>query len=417
MRDSKFKPISRRKFISLSVSLLLSASNLLASAPRVISLRPHNVKRSRKLVIVQMSGGNDGLNTVVPYSAGRYYELRPNISIKPKDTIPLTSALGLHPNLTALKELYEKDKLAIALGVGYPRGAQTHFRSTEIWQTAEPHAIAIKSWIGRYLERVYAKEENTANCHYRAINVEPMFPRSLSAQGVLPSPQLSNCEFNHAHRDCNPCNRQKQIELFNQLYLSFDIERPSNILQRELGWDTRQASCHYPKIEDDSRSFVRYPDSGFGRGMRLIAQMIAARVQATIYSISFGGFDTHRNQLTTHGALLKQCMDALSAFQTDLERQHLDEDVIVMVFSEFGRRPNENTMGGTEHGTAGPVFLIGSAIQGGLYGEYPSLTKLDDDQLKYSIDFRSIYATILDHWFQVDSEHILAGRYENLAFI
>jgi uncharacterized protein (DUF1501 family) len=362
-----------------------------------------------------MSGGNDGLNTVVPYGSRHYYELRANISIKPNDAIPITSALGLHPELTALKELYEKGKLAIALGVGYPHGAQTHLRSTEIWQTGEPYATAAKSWIGRYLAHVHRKEENTANCPQRAISIEPMFPRSLSAQDVLPYPNLFNCEFERNHHDYYPFYRQRQIELFNQLYGSFDIERPSNILERELGWDARQASCHY--LKKTAEGAVHYPDSGFGRGMRLIAQMIAARVQATIYSVSFGGFDTHRNQLTTHGALLKQCAQALSAFQTDLEHRHLDEDVIVMVFSEFGRRPCENSMGGTEHGTAGPVFLIGSAIEGGLYGEYPSLTKLDDGQLKYNIDFRSIYATILDRWLQADSEHILAGRYENLAFV
>jgi uncharacterized protein (DUF1501 family) len=409
--------ISRRKFITNSVGILFSSSQLFAIAARAASFEPRKVGSSKILVVIQMAGGNDGLNTVIPYGAGQYYQMRPNLGIKPNEVLHLTDTVGLHPSMSELNELYKSGKLAIALGVGYPNPNRSHFRSIEIWQTGEPEKISNTGWIGRYLDCSCTSAQSASRQLFPAINVDPMLPKSLSADRVV-VPSVSDVNQFKFNTDVHyQVDRQKQIEAFNRIYSSFEIDRPSAQLLKDIGLDAMQASDYLLKVVKNYKSNVQYPDNGFGRSMKFIAQMITAGVDARVYNLSLGGFDTHANQLRTQAGLLKQFSDSLSAFQKDLEVHGVDQDVIVMAFSEFGRRVQENNGRGTDHGTAEPMFVMGSQVKGGLYGDYPSLTDLDSGDLKYGIDFRRVYATLIDRWLGADSCEVLGATYEHLKFV
>lgn len=409
--------ISRRKFITNGVGVLLSSSQLFSLAARAASFEPRKIGASKILVVIQMAGGNDGLNTVIPYGFGQYYQLRPNLAIKPNEVLPLTGTVGLHPGMTGLNDLYKDGKLAIALGVGYPNPNRSHFRSIEIWQTGEPEKISNTGWIGRYLDESSQAGGSPSKRLFPAINVDPMLPKSLSADRVI-VPSVSDVNQFKFNTDVHyQLDRQKQIEAFNRIYSSFEIDRPSARLLQEVGLDAMQASDYLLKVVKNYKSDVTYPDNGFGRSMKFIAQMITAGVDARVYNLSLGGFDTHANQLRTQAGLLKQFSDSLCAFQKDLEHHGVDQDVMLIAFTEFGRRVAENNGRGTDHGTAEPVFIMGSKVKGGLYGDYPSLTNLDSGDLKFAIDFRHIYSTCIDRWLGADSRQILGARFDNLEFV
>jgi uncharacterized protein (DUF1501 family) len=409
--------VSRRKFISYSAGLILSSSHLFSLAARAATFAERKIGSSKILVVLQMSGGNDGLNTVIPYGFSQYYQLRPNIAIKPDNVLPLTGTIGLHPNMTALKDLYQSGKLAIILGVGYPNPNRSHFRSMDIWQTAEPERIADTGWIGRYLDLSASKDSSVSNRLFPAINVDSVLPKSLFAQNVV-VPSIANINQFRFTADAHyQIDRQSQIDAFNKIYADFELDHPNCQLLKEVGIDAMQASDYLASVVKNYKSDVSYPDSGLARSLKFIAQMITAGVDCRVYNVTLGGFDTHAGQNRTQDMLLKQVSDALAAFQRDLEHHQADNDVIVLAFSEFGRRVGENYGRGTDHGTAEPVFLLGSGVRGGLYGTYPSLASLDNGDLIFGIDFRNIYATLADRWLKADSQEILGNRFEHIAFI
>jgi uncharacterized protein (DUF1501 family) len=409
--------ITRRKFLGGGVGMLLGSSQLFSIAARAATFEPRKPGSSKILVIVQMAGGNDGINTVIPYGLGKYYDLRPNLGIKPHDVLPLTGSVGLHPNMTGLRDVYKSGKLAVGLGVGYPNPNRSHFRSIEIWQTAEPEKVSNTGWLGRYLDASASRNDTASKRLFPAINVDPMLPKSLASDHVM-VPSVSDVNQFKFNTDAHyQLDRQRQIEAFNSIYSSFDIDRPSSHLLKEVGLDAMQASDYLLKVTKNYKSDVKYPDNGFGRSMKFISQMITAGVDARVYNVSLGGFDTHANQLRVQGNLLKQFSDTMAAFQKDLEHHSVDQDVVVMAFSEFGRRVAENNGRGTDHGTAEPVFIMGSAVKGGLYGDYPSLTDLDSGDLKFTIDFRNVYATLIDKWLGADSNAVLGARYEPIGFL
>jgi uncharacterized protein (DUF1501 family) len=212
-------------------------------------------------------------------------------------------------------------------------------------------------------------------------------------------------------------DRKYQLSVFNDVYSKFDGTRPSIDLLKKVGLDSVEAADYLLKVVQNYKSDVVYPDNGFGKGMKFISQMITAGVKSQIYNISLGGFDTHAGQKGAQANLLKQLSDGITAFYKDLEAHHVGDDVMVMTFSEFGRRVAENGGRGTDHGTAEPMFIVGSGIKGGLYGDYPSLTNLDNGDLKFGVDFRTVYSTVLDRWLGADSRQILGAHYENLRFV
>jgi uncharacterized protein (DUF1501 family) len=242
-------------------------------------------------------------------------------------------------------------------------------------------------------------------------------PKTLSAQKtVVPSVYDIN-QFKFTTDAHYQQDHKCQVDAFNRLYADFQSNRPEMGLVKDIGMDAIKASDYLFAAVKGYKGTVNYPDSGFARSLKFISQMICAGVSARVYNVSLGGFDTHSNQVNKQQRLLQQLSEGVAAFQRDLEVHGLDKDVMVMTFSEFGRRVAQNNGNGTDHGTAAPQFVIGSCVRGGIYGDYPSLTDLDAGDLKFRVDFRNLYATVLDRWLRADSRQILGAHYDDLAFV
>lgn len=409
--------ISRRKFIKSGLGLMsmyMSAPHMLMMSAQAAEYSPRVAGKSKILVVVQLGGGNDGLNTIVPYSMPQYYGARPVIGIKADKVLQLNQEVGFNPSMDALHGLFKDGKVAVVQGVGYPTPSRSHFRSIEIWQTAQPDKIIETGWLGRYLD--YHDAGRSDNL-FSAVNVEPTLPKTLQASKVL-VPSVSNVfDFRFRTDPQFSADRDNQIKTFNQIYSSWDLQRPNAQLLQNAGVEANKASDYLQKIVRNYKGDVKYPDGHFGDGLKFIAQMISGGVNSQVYTVNLDGFDTHTNQLGVQNRLLKQFSDGVSAFYKDMVGHGLQDDVVIFAFSEFGRRVAENNGRGTDHGTAEPCFIIGSGIKGAVYGDHPSLTDLDSGDLKYKIDFRNVYATLLDRWLQADSRQVLGQQFDMLPFV
>lgn len=411
--------VSRRKFLASSAGAfgaLLCGSQLMGLLAQQAQAAPRIAGASRILILIQMSGGNDGLNSVIPFADPAYSKLRPVIGIKPDAVLKLNDKLGLNPNMSAYDELFKSGNLAIIQGVGYPNPNRSHFRSIEIWQTAEPKKIEDTGWLGRYLDLSNPSKAKLDNI-FPAINVDPILPKTLSAEKtVVPSiSDIANFTFKADPR--YEADRQARLTTFNAIYQKYSLDRPYIDELRKIGIDTTEASDHIAKLVVNYKDASKYPNNGFGRGMKFISQLIIGGVNCRIYNISLNGFDTHTNQVNSQANLFKTLTGGINALHSDLRNHGLDKDVLIMTFSEFGRRAAENGGRGTDHGAAAPLFLIGSQVKGGIVGEHPSLTELEDGDLKYKIDFRSVYATVLEHWLGADSKAILGDKFDLLDLV
>lgn len=408
--------VSRRHFLkSLGLAgLWLSHSELLALAAQATTTK--RLIGNKVLVVVQLSGGNDGLNTVVPYGLGAYYDKRPQIGIKANEVLHLNGQVGLHPDMAGMANLFKQGKLAIIQGVGYPNANRSHFRSIEIWQTASPDKIRATGWLGRYLDQASLKSDFGNNL-LAAVNVDPVLPKTLSANKVI-VPSVANVnDFRFKVDPDYPQDRKAQLSAFEDIYGSFTLRRPYVDLLRKVGLEANKASDYLLSVTKNYKSAQTYPENDFAHGLQFISQMIAGGVNSRIYNISLNGFDTHVNQARTQSRLLKQLSEGLACFQADLQGHGVADDVLVLVFSEFGRRVGENNGRGTDHGTAEPLFVLGNSVHGGIYGDHPSLSSLDNGDLRHKIDFRSIYATVLDRWLKADSSAVLGNRFDQINFV
>ncbi len=391
----------------------LYGPDLLGMLAQQAQAAPRAVGASKILIIVQMSGGNDGLNTVIPYTDPAYLKIRPTIGIKPDVVLKLDDKVALNPNMTPFQDLFKAGKLAIVQGVGYPNPNRSHFRSIEIWQTAEPKKVKDTGWIGRYLDLASTGKAKVENI-FPAINVDPILPKTLSAQKVV-VPSISDVKnFTFKADPRYEADRTAQLTTFNNIYQKYPSNRPYVEELRKVGLDTTEASDSIAKMVANYKDGAKYPNNGFGKGLQFIAQLIIGGVNCSIYNISMGGYDTHTNEQNAHQNLFKTLTQGIEALQKDLEAHGLDKDVAIMTFSEFGRRVGENGGRGTDHGAAAPMFIIGSGVKGGIIGDQPSLTDLDDGDLRYKTDFRTVYATILDRWLNADSKAVLGDKYDNL---
>jgi uncharacterized protein (DUF1501 family) len=369
-----------------------------------------DVPDDRILVVVQLTGGNDGLNTVIPYSNSSYLTNRPNIGVADSQVIQLTDSIGLNPAMTGMKQLWDNKQLAIVQGVGYPNPNRSHFRSMEIWQTAEPDTMGTEGWIGRYLDAIRDGRASPLT----GINIgTEADPALSSAHAAVPTIQgLANFGVIYPSTPDGDARsavlRQLQTAASGTPYGAFFQQTGTELY--ESADKIRIATAGY-------HSTVTYGTDGFGKGMQEIATLISADMGTKVYYISFNGFDTHTNQVKRQPLLLGQLADGLNSFMQDMAAQGKQDKVMVMCFSEFGRRVHENAGGGTDHGTASEMFIVGSGVQSGLYGAYPSLTDLDQGDLKFNTDFRSVYATVLDRWMGADSERVLGGQFGNLTFV
>lgn len=351
----------------------------------------------RLLVLVELKGGNDGLNTVVPYADANYYRLRPRLGIARDRVLPLDGTTGLHPSLKTFLPLWERQELAIVQGVGYPKPNLSHFRSIEIWDTAaDSDAYLDRGWLSQVFES------------------NPP-PRAFAADGVVVgSPDLgplagggtrvvalTNTEqfLRQAQRMEAPTGASRNPALAHLLKVEGDIHQAANSLKNDYQFGTT------------------FPKNLFGNNLRTAAQVAAANSRVAVIKVAHNGFDTHSNQLNVHARLLTELAEGLVAFKAALQEINKWDSTLIMTYAEFGRRPQENGSGGTDHGTAAPHFVLGGRVQGGLYGERPSLTHLDGGNLHHAVDFRQLYATAVEKWWGLSAAGLFGGRYRPLDLV
>ena len=390
---------SRRQF--LQQSAVVSFSPLL---PLFLSrsVRATDVKPGgRTLVVVQLDGGNDGLNTIIPFGDENYARFRKELRIKPDEVLKLDDAVGLHPAMKSAAQLFEKGRLTIVQGVGYPNPNRSHFESMSIWHHARLKGDEHDSigWLGRAADAAKQRDSSAVDSVFIGSAALPVALRGRRANAVSLENEsdLKLAAEVTAGGGAPPASQDVAAFVQRTVDQSFDAARRFGQSQ------AAQAGA------SDS-----YPASKLGQKFRLISRLLKLGGGARIYYASQPGYDTHAVQGFQHSRLLSEFSNALKAFLDDLQAAKLEDQVVVLAFSEFGRRAEENGSAGTDHGCAGPVFLAGAPVRGGLVGPHPSLTDLDEGDLKMSIDFRRVYATVLDHWLNVPSGDILAEMFEPL---
>ena len=369
------------------------------------------------LVVIEMSGGNDGLNTVVPYKDASYKTLRPGIGVSSRDVKAISANLGVHPKMEALSKMFEQGRVAVINGVGYPSPNRSHFDSMDIWQTGNPtRDISHRSgWLARYFD---------ADGHLKG---KPM--AGVVVGGAMPLAFTGDVAAASVFTDQNNyfgvgggSDRDLQNQMLQELYAQGTVAGSNADFSQKIGNDAYANSQEFKRALNayDTRAgkqaeYPRY--NGFANGLQTIAKLVTGGVKTRVYYLSLGGFDTHANQPYNHGQLLRLLADSVSAFYEDLKMQGRDKDVCVMTFSEFGRRAKENASSGTDHGAASVMFVVGGGVKGGIYGDYPSLTDLDDGDLKFHTDFRQVYATLLDKWLASPSQTVLNSQFSHLDFL
>jgi uncharacterized protein (DUF1501 family) len=381
------------------------------------------------LVVLQMAGGNDGLNTVVPFSNDYYRRARPRLALPESKLLRLNDDIALHANLVGFKDLFDAGQLGIVQGAGYPNPNRSHFRSTEIWQTAsDSDRFDQYGWLGRYFDNACAGCDPTVG-----VSVGRQMPQAFTAKepkGVsLDNPQ--NYRFIPGR---GKAEEVKETELaFRKLNGSDDNSGATigalagaaqhsgsalDFLER-TALEAQVSSDKIRSIANRVQTTGDYPASPLGNSLKLVAKLIGGGLPSRVYYASQGGYDTHTNQLATQDRLLKDLGDSVKAFVGEMKTQGNLSRVLVMTFSEFGRRVAENASGGTDHGAAAPMFIVGEKIKAGLLGRYPSLapTDLFQGDLKYTVDFRTVYATVLERWLKTKSLTVLGKKYDVLDFV
>ncbi len=385
----------------------------------LLSSQP-GVADERILVVVQLGGGNDGLNTVIPYGDPEYFRARPQLGLRaPNSPAGPTTALhldenaglGLHPSLTGFKSLYDAGQLSIVQGVGYPNPNRSHFTSMDVWQTGRLDAKG-NGWIGRYFDNAC----NGTPISEGAISVGRTAPLAMQGDVQKPISFENPALFRWLGEDLHESMKAPYdaINRAGALPNAGDDTQKSFLMRTAL--DAQVASARILAAVAKP-SLVNYPQHALARQLRTVGAMIRDGMPTRVYYTSMGGFDTHGGQAGSHANLLRQVSESIVAFQADLKEQGHEGRVITMVFSEFGRRVKQNGSNGTDHGTAAPMFVIGSRVKPGIVGRHPSLADLDQGDLKFGIDFRSVYASLLSDWMTAPAEQILRGSYANLGLI
>jgi uncharacterized protein (DUF1501 family) len=399
--------MNRRNFLR-NTALASGALMVPAFLKPLEALAMNELSGYKNLVIIQLSGGNDGLNTIVPFGNDIYYQKRSTIAINKTDVIPLNDIQGLNPSLSALKDLYDQGWMSIMNSVGYPNPDRSHFRSMDIWQTgSEANQFLTTGWIGRYLD------SNCATCKnpYTAIEVDDTL--SLAMKGA----KMKGI----AVEDPDKLFQTTREPFFKELV--HDHEN-TNLSEDNLGYLYKTMAETYSSagyIQQTSKTYAvkgEYPATPLGNQLKTVSKFINSGLQTRVYYVSLSGFDTHVAQQNQQGRQLKIYADAVAAFIKDLKQTDKLDDTLVMTFSEFGRRVEQNASNGTDHGTANNILLFGGKLKkAGIFNDAPDLAQLDNGDLKYTVDFRDVYATLLDKWLGVNNGQVLGKGFKGLEFI
>ena len=370
--------------------------------------------RDRSLVVLELAGGNDALNTVIPYNNGLYYDFRPNISIPQEDVLRIDDQLGFNPNIAPFKHLWDAGNLAVINGIGYPSPNRSHFRSRDVWYTAEPERVGAEGWLGATIRDLDPTGENVLT----AVNFGRGLPRALVCKGV-PVASVGNLETYGLLPDLQDEKmRRMALDAFSRMYGPTPGKDVVAQVLGQAGTDALKGADTLRTAPQMYSSDVEYADNPIAQTLKHVSQVLCAGLGTRIYYAQHAGFDTHGNELQAHAKLWQDVSVAISDFTTDLRQHGLEEDTVILVFSEFGRRIKDNGTG-CDHGSGGVAFVIGDSVNGGLYGEYPSLEEKDQSEgdLHFSNDFRSTYSTILDKWLGLDPDPIVHGQFEQFDFI
>ncbi len=404
---------NRRQF--LKNSALVTSSLLVPSFLTNLSCAPISRKNSngKILVVVQLSGGNDGLNTIIPFRNDIYYNSRPKIAIHKQDTARISDDLGLHPALIPLRSIYEQGWMSIINSVGYPNPNRSHFRSMEIWQTASDASKYLSTgWLGRYLDAQCDKQ----GCGAIHNGIEVDGTLSLAMKGERQKALAVN-QPRQLYKAVNHSFFKDIVHTANHHHDLHHDNDPLSYLYKTVVETISSAEYVHDKAKI-YRSNEAYPKNKFGKHLKTIAELIVADIETSVFYVSLGGFDTHVNQINQQARLLNIYATAMKAFLQDLKYNNRLSDVLVMTFSEFGRRVAQNASNGTDHGTANNVFLMGENLKkAGFYNQAPDLSNLDNGELKYEIDFRSIYATVLKRWLKTSPSAILGKKFPLLNMV
>jgi uncharacterized protein (DUF1501 family) len=408
--------ISRRRFVQGSAGIAVlggAVPRFLMGVADAQPLADANADPDNVLVVVQMNGGNDGLNTVVPYSDDAYHRVRPAIRVGETTVLKIDDRVGLNPVMAPLMELYKEGNVAIVQGVGYPNPNRSHFEATQIWETAAPDRPLNYGWLGRYLDRTTPRVNGAVpdpGSAFKAVSLLDTIPMALEAQHVdVPAiGQLNTFGYNGGGTKA-------------QAGVLYDGARPGQSPYLNLIESTAREAIHGGEVlKAKTASYkpaVTYPTDPFSSQLRQAAAIITSGLNTRIVFVSIGSFDTHAGQRNQQDRLLGYMASGIKAFYADLASRGMSNKVLLMTFSEFGRRVAQNASNGTDHGTAAPLFMVGGKVKGGLYGQQPSLTDLDHGDLKFNTDFRSVYATVIQRWMGRDPSDVIAGTFEQLPVV
>ena len=397
--------IQRKDFIQLGS--LATASLLMPQFLKAFETGTLVPPGNKVTVIIQFSGGNDGLNTVIPYRNDLYYSNRPRLGIQRNAALSLTDEAGLHPSLTAFKELYDDGSLGIFNSVGYPNPDKSHFRSMDIWHTASNSKDYWNTgWVGRYLDAQCKGCDKPT----QALEIDDVLSLALKGE------QIKGLALEDPRRLYNTSQEKYFKEILAQ-HKNDAHEQPVDYLYKTMA-ETISSADYIFKQSKQHPSSEAYPNSDLGKGLKTIASLIFSEINTKVYYISLGSFDTHINQEAQQKRLFADLNNSVKAFVKDLKANNRFNDVLLFTFSEFGRRVAQNASNGTDHGKANNMFFIGGGLkQQGIYNPLPDLTNLDDGDVKFQLDFKQVYATVLNKWLGADADAILKQQIKPLDFI
>ena len=370
--------------------------------------------KKRALVVIQLSGANDALNTIIPYSNGLYYDFRPNIGIPAEEVVPIDDQLGFNPNMGPVKELWDQGKVAIINGIGYPNPTRSHFRSMDIWHTAEPEKIGSEGWLGRAIRELDPQSENVLT----GVNFGRGLPRSLASRGV-PVASVGNLETYGLFPDVqDEITKRYALDAFGKMYGGAEGRDAVMDFLAQTGRDALKGADILRTAPAKYSSNIEYAQNPLAQNMKSIAQVMFAELGTQVFYTQHGSFDTHGGELPVHAKLWQDVGGAIGDFYADLREHGWENDAVILVWTEFGRRIRDNGSG-CDHGSGGTAFVIGGTVEGGMYGEYPSLKEEDhlEGDLHFNNDFRSTYSTILERWLGMEAAPVVNGHFEQFNFL
>ena len=364
------------------------------------------------LVVVQLSGGNDFLNTLVPYTSEHYYDARPTVVIPQDEVLPINDELAFNPNMAPLKDVYDNGKMAIVQGIGYANSSRSHFRAMDIWHTCEAVNVGTEGWLGRTIRDLDPNKENVLT----AVNIGRGLPRAVVAPGVPVASvgDLDNVGLMTSIQESE--RRDKALDMFKKMYAPAIGTGPVMEYLSQTGSDVHTGADVLKQAPAMYQSDVEYADNSIAKSLKDVARIHLAGLGTRIFYTNHGGYDHHANEKQSHPGLLRDLSGGIVDFFQDLREHDAADEVTMLVFTEFGRRMRDNGSG-TDHGSGGGAFIIGERVDGGLYGEYPSVDPtrwLYGEDLDWNVDYRGVYSTVLEQWMGVDPVPIVDGQFEQI---